>query len=537
MLIFRYCTLHFFIVPLHPKMIRFTKELINIEIKMEYMITIIQYVLSAYKISGKRNDIYKILYSDPTFPSAVAIIKTLSYYGIRTNAYQADFQQIVKNDNIMIAHCRVNEGRFYIIKEILEDHIVLYDGNNHKIASNEFLNRWDGVVLVIEKAITTPKKITNLKSAYTYLFLIGLVFSVFYSIGNIAKAIQLLADYIGFSLSFLLMVKETSKNLQIPLCHIGKTFNCDEVSNSRPFSKHTFINLPIIGCIFFLFDYLSIIYSTLEAINVIACLAASFVALYLFLHQTFKIRKYCIFCIMIGGLILGNTIVKLFTISYSFEYDFNDLLSLSMIAVISAIIPLLLYKYLKFKKLSVENELSSMQIKRMPNVFQHILTSGRTFPLSDKNALVYGTDNGKYIIDTVVSLQCKHCKNVINKMVRLLHLYPGYITWRVYINGVRHDEINKFKNINSSELQITEQYKKDKEKSLELLSKKSTVDTPLEIANKTIEEFKAIVNEIKYNKIDHYPMIGFNGMKFPKGYLIEDLELLINDWAQGGYST
>lgn len=28
---------------------------------MEYMISIIQYVLSAYKISGKRNDIYNLI--------------------------------------------------------------------------------------------------------------------------------------------------------------------------------------------------------------------------------------------------------------------------------------------------------------------------------------------------------------------------------------------------------------------------------------------------------------------------------------------
>lgn len=240
---------------------------------------------------------------------------------------------------------------------------------------------------------------------------------------------------------------------------------------------------------------------------------------------------------MIGGLILGNTFVKLFTLSYTFDYAINDLLSLSMVAIISAIIPLLLYKYIKFKKLSVENELSSMQIKRMPNVFQHILISGRTFSLSGDNALVYGAEKGKYIIDTVVSLRCKHCKNVINKMVRLLQLYPEHITWRVYINGFRHDDDQKFKNINSSELQIFEQYKKDKEKSLELLSKKTTVDKPLDITDETLEQFKAIVNEIIYNKIDHYPTIGFNGKKFPKGYLIDDLELLINDWAQGGYST
>lgn len=537
MLIFRYCTLHFFIVPLHPKMILFTKELINIEIKMKYMITIIQYVLSAYKIRGKRSDIYKILYSGPTFPSAVAIINTLSYYGIRINAYKADFQQIVKNDNVMIAHCRVNDGRFYIIKEILDDYIVLYDGNNHKIPSNEFLDKWDGIVLVIEKPITNAHKTTSFYSISTCLFLIGLVFSLLCSVGNIAKAVQLVADYIGFTLSLLLMVKETSKDLQIPLCHIGHTFNCDEVSNSRPFSKLAFFNLPVIGCVFFLFDYLSITYPTLEAINVIICIAASFVALYLFLYQTFKIRKYCIFCIMIGVLILGNTIVKLFTLSYTFDYAINDLLSLSMVAIISAIIPLLLYKYLKFKKLSVENELSSMQIKRMPNVFQHILISGKTFSLSGDNALVYGAEKGKYIIDTVVSLRCKHCNKVINMMIKLLHLYPEYITWRVYIDGLGHDDDRKFKNINSSELQIIEQYKKDKEKSLELLSKKSTVDNPMEITDETLEQFKAIVNEIKYNKIDHYPTVGFNGKKFPKGYLIDDLELLINDWAQGGYST
>lgn len=137
---------------------------------MKYMITIIQYVLSAYKIRGKRSDIYKILYSDPTFPSAVAIINTLSYYGIRINAYKADFQQIVKNDNIMIAHCRVNEGRFYIIKEILDDYIVLYDGNNHKIPSNEFLDRWDGIVLVTEKAFTNIPKTSRYKLIYIYVY-------------------------------------------------------------------------------------------------------------------------------------------------------------------------------------------------------------------------------------------------------------------------------------------------------------------------------------------------------------------------------
>ena len=504
---------------------------------MKYMITIIQYVLSAYKIRGKRSDNYKILYSDPTFPSAVAIINTLSYYGIRINAYKADFQQIAKNDNIMIAHCRVNEGRFYIIKEILDDYIVLYDGNNHKIPSNEFLDRWDGIVLVTEKAFTNIPKTSRYKLIYICLFLTGIAFSWLYSVGNIAKAVQLVADYIGFTLSLLLMVKETSKDLQIPLCHIGHTFNCDEVSNSRPFSKQTFFNLPVIGCILFLFDYLSITYPTLEAINVIICIAASFVALYLFLYQTFKIRKYCIFCIMIGGLILGNTFVKLFTLSYTFDYAINDLLSLSMVAIISAIIPLLLYKYLKFKKLSVENELSSMQIKRMTNVFQHILISGKNFSLSGDNALVYGAEKGKYIIDTVVSLRCKHCNKVINMMIKLLHLYPEYITWRVYIDGLGHDDDRKFKNINSSELQIIEQYKKDKEKSLELLSKKTTVDKPLDITDETLEQFKAIVNEIIYNKIDHYPTVGFNGKKFPKGYLIDDLELLINDWAQGGYST
>ena len=503
---------------------------------MEYMISIIQYVLSAYKISGKRNDIYKILFSDPTFPSAVAIIRTLSYYGIRINAYKANYQQIVRKDNIMIVHCCINEGRFYIIKEILANNIVLYDGNNHRISSCDFTNKWDGIVLVIEGKQSVKHKTTRFNYKFISFILTGLVTSLIVSLLNIANAVLLFTDYIGFSLSLLLMVKDTFNYLQIPLCYYRKRFNCEAVSNSRPFLNKKNIDIPIWGCMFFLFDYLSIIYKTIGPVNITLCIVASFVALYLFLYQTFKIRKYCIFCIIIGVLILVNLFIKLMNFSIIIEYSIKGYLTLSVVAVISAIIPILLYKYLLYKKLSIENELSLMKIKRFPGIFQYIQSTNKKIILSNRNALIYGSGKGKYIIDTIVNLQCQHCNEAINKMIGLLHLYPELITWRVYIDGFGDNSIHNLRNSNSLALNIIEQYKKNKNKSLELLRKKINVNDE-RITDEAVEQFKTIINELKNKQIDHYPTIIFNGREYPKEYQIEDIKILINDWAQGGLST
>ena len=208
-------------------------------------------------------------------------------------------------------------------------------------------------------------------------------------------------------------------------------------------------------------------------------------------------------------------------------------MNLSVVAVISAIIPILLYKYHLYKKLSIENELSSMRIKRFPDIFQDIQSTNKTILLSNRNALIYGSGKGKYIIDTIVNLHCQHCNEIINKMIDLLHLYPELITWRVYIDGVGDSNIHNLRDNNLLALNIIEQYKKNKDKSLELLSKKIIVNNE-RITDEVVEQFEAIVNELKNRQIDHFPTIVFNGREFPKEYQVEDIEILINDWAQGG---
>lgn len=53
-----------------------------------YIISIIKYSLKAYKIAFKEKAVYKVLTTDPDFPSMSSISKTLSYFGLETSAYQ-----------------------------------------------------------------------------------------------------------------------------------------------------------------------------------------------------------------------------------------------------------------------------------------------------------------------------------------------------------------------------------------------------------------------------------------------------------------
>ncbi len=62
---------------------------------MDYLTTIIIKLLKSYKTGFDRIEVYKILHSDPAYPNAISLIRTLSFWGINTGAYKTDYEHLI----------------------------------------------------------------------------------------------------------------------------------------------------------------------------------------------------------------------------------------------------------------------------------------------------------------------------------------------------------------------------------------------------------------------------------------------------------
>lgn len=492
---------------------------------MEYMISIVQYVLTALGFKGNRNRIYENLFSDPAFPSAVSLIRTLSYYGIVVNAYKIGMQQLIAEKRVCIVHCNINEGRFFVVKKISPDSIVLYDGNEHHISLSIFSNSWNGIVLLAEGA-ESPRHLEDEKSKNWCWGLLLAVAAIMFFCSNTAfpRCVLFVIDCVGLLLSYLLMIKTSLKYIQMPFCHYGKKLDCDSVSRSNPFGGIVNIDMPLVGCTFFLFCLLSA--DCYGAYYVLTGILASLVVIYLFVYQVVYLKKYCLYCIAVGSLVIANTCVRIVTDDCCFVCSQQQVFNMAFALVVSLLASKSLFSYYQLKGSMIDNRMSLLKVKRAAGVFRCRIGSSKSLDMSEENALVFGSENGKYVIDTVVSLQCKHCRKVIGEMARLLEAYPEKIKWRLYIaENIDNSE-------NSQALQIIEQYKKDRVRAISMLRKGKNAKC-FEVSPETIERFKTTKNELRMKNINHFPTIVFNGVLFPEEYQVHDLHLLINDWAQG----
>lgn len=493
---------------------------------MDYLITIVQHILHSHKIEGDRMEICKILHSDPAYPSAISMIRALSFWGIYTSAYKTDFEHLTRETKEKVVHCNVNGGRFFFIKKITSCDITLYDGTTHLLTTQEFLKIWQGIVLVIESSSPIAQKRISKPHRNPLSFAI-----IYYIVAMLAfrhNAVLLTIGGIGFVLSYFLLLKTTLKYVDLPFCSHGKLIDCESVSNSNPFVRNAKLNLPVMGCFYFLFILLSSSHEGVSFLNVFISTSGALVVFYLMFFQFFMLKKICIYCLGISILVISIFVIMSTAIPFStisLRITLNDILA----TIVSGAISFLLLSSLRYKQKSASKEIALLKLKRTPGMFEQFLKNGREFYLANENALIYGADKGIYTIDTIIDLDCKHCRSLVQEMQNIMRRYHQLITWRLYIDG----EGKKLRKDKLQPLQIIEEYRINKQWSLDCISK-GKHNRISEATDETMRKYMGMLDDIRKNHIEHYPTVIFNGVEFPKLYNISDINILISDWAQGG---
>lgn len=487
----------------------------------KYLISLVQTVLQHSGIHQKQKDIYRILCSDERYPSALSVIKTLAYWGVNANAYQADLESIRKGNGLKIVHLNVNDGRFFMVKEIQDKEIILIDNIKRSLPLDAFVKMWDGVVIIADTD-DSRRKIKNRQSMRIALMLCLFAFLLYIS----PDKIGILTDLFGVYISYILLYHSIYTFGNIPLCVIGRSFDCNTVANSTPFTKHIHINLPLLSIWYFLTDIMLKVLSMPQIISVVLCLCALPVVVYLLIYQLLFIRKKCLYCMLLSVCIIVKAIPVLMDVNFV-RVDGQQIPSIGFVVIVSLIITSLIYDKMMADEKEIRTATQLLYQKRKSSV--SLISKGEDIRLSEEFCISIGKDQAPINIDTIVSSECHHCMNLVSDMFRIMSKYKKHVRWNIYWTKLNDDGTTNEGNLNNVALMYIQDYLEDK---CDL--RKYPYDEGCGYNHAISESAMNFLNcstlYLRELGVSSFPQVYVNHKHIASNYSISDLEVIINDW-------
>ena len=391
-----------------------------------YLLDIVRYYLKVTRKTFNDTELCKVLLSDPTFPSLASICRTFEFYGFKTEAYKTDKTDIDQVKDRII-HTSSHGGHFFIVLNVGENDVTLFDSKRYVISKVQFLNLWDGIMLVINASKDNKANIVSNDFKHTLIVLLSIVACVSFMllISSLLTVVNIFLDVVGIYLCMILIRRRIGFPQSGEFCKIGEKFDCDYVSSKQPLYNKIPISLDEVGLFYFGENLLVGLISESNIFTVSMSFIAAFVSILLAAYQIIGIKKYCIYCFCIYVICFTEGFFAYFTIGNLSELDFPKSLAMNLPEILIAIVICVLYTKLEWTKYkSLEKSIELLKIKRIPDVYR-ALSDKR--PILDKNplsGLKYGNDKAACEIVIFASLSCKYCRETIKEISILIEKFP-----------------------------------------------------------------------------------------------------------------
>lgn len=93
--------------------------------------------------------------SSPSYPSVLSIVQTCVYFGLKTKAYKADYDALLKNNMPAIVHLKEgSDEKFVLVVKVTDKHVVYKDAGKLKtveVSAEKFTEEWTGILILSEK--------------------------------------------------------------------------------------------------------------------------------------------------------------------------------------------------------------------------------------------------------------------------------------------------------------------------------------------------------------------------------------------------
>ncbi|WP_299889784.1 vitamin K epoxide reductase family protein [uncultured Lacinutrix sp.] len=513
------------------------------------LVSILEKLLKKNQIPFDKKELSFQIQSHPSYPSLHAITGVLDHFNIENIAADVpvNVDTLLQLPNYFIAQINTNKGQSLTLveKKNLEYYIFNTESKKQVITTKEFLNKFTGIIVAVEKKLTNEEKSSN-RNIFKHLgFIFISILSLFLIFNNLASIGTATIFHLGLSIIGLITSIAIVKQELGLQTSIGDAFcsgadekkDCDAVLTSNgskiikdyklsDFSILYFASLTLLTC----FQISNPVISF--SINLLTIP----VTLYSIYYQYAIVKKWCPLCLVIVGvlwlqvttLIIANTFISDFVIN---DFLVFGLTTISVYLVWSYIKPMLT-SINKLKKEQIEN----VKFKRNFALFENLLqkSSQVSTTINDAEEIVFGNRSSNLEIVLITNPFCGHCKPVHKQINNILHKYHDKVNIKIRFNVNVKNENTDLLKVTSRLLEIYKE--KGEQHCLQAMNdiyKNGNTITWLKKwgENKIIfmSELKKEGIWCKNNTINFTPEILINGQAFPKEYNRTDLIFFIEE--------
>ena len=488
-------------------------------------------------------DFEDVFQSHPNYPSLFAITDTFDLLSIENVAVKIPKEQIEDLPKEFLAYYKNN--LVLVNKSEKKISIENYELQKEQLSYSDFLESWNGVIVVIEPNIkitsTSNKNFASwLLFTLPFIALIGL--SIYSNSYNFNSYYTLLISAFGFLASiFILQEKFGVKNeITSKFCNLNPSLSCNTVLTSKNSTLNKYFNFTDLPILFFGANLLYTIFQPTESFVLISSISVISIPIlfYSIWVQKFELKKWCVLCLVVSGLILTQSALFLFS-GLTFEAFSNLNYSLFLIAAILTtsfwffIKPILEQKYgLESKNIALN------KFKRDFNLFQFLSKDIEEYDdFETLKGISFGNKEAATQLTLILSPSCGHCHKAFENGYELYQKFPEKVHLQILFNLNPENKDNPYKIVVENLLALNEQNPQKAKAAiidwhinqidLEKWKTKWMVETLNLSVNKQVQNqyYWCLKNQFNYT-----PVKIVNGMQFPDAYEISEIKYFMNDF-------
>jgi len=371
------------------------------------------------------------LENHPDYPSLLSLSDSLTSWSVPNQAMQLDKE----NSNIdelplpFIAHVKIEGGQLLLINEI-RGNIVYFSNEaekNGKLDKDEFLRRWDGIILYAEKDEQSGEANYNqsfIKGFFNQarlpfliaVLLAGSVYTVSQYVLNLPYLLLLVVSLLGVAVSALLLMQSVDANNPLiqNLCSLGKKNDCNAILKSDAAKVTSWLSWSEVGMFYFAGFFISLLFkpSGYELLSWLTLLSLPY-TFYSIGYQA-RLKNWCILCCSIQVLLWGLALIFLLSGSFfssnASHFQLLDLISNS----IWFLTPIALWSFIKpFFVQSAQLQPLKNQLKKFKynsELFNQLLSAQQKYEVPDElMPIILGNSNAENIITMISNPFCGPC--------------------------------------------------------------------------------------------------------------------------------
>ncbi|WP_075349609.1 cysteine peptidase family C39 domain-containing protein [Algoriphagus marinus] len=495
------------------------------------------------------------LLTHPEPHSLLSISDTLAEYKVESLALQIGEDKLDQLPLPCVVQINQNPYPYFsCLSKVSADRVEYLDdkGKTAELAKAEFITKWTGVTLVLEKGEDSgePGYQQRRKEQLTYkalLFLLGAV-GLGWFIGNLvgwddysSYSIGVLAivslKLAGLFVSTILLWSEVDKNNSAitQFCTGGENVDCNTVLDS--FSFGGLISLSNLAFAYFFSGFSLLMFSSfsvsgLGLLSVLSYSSLAIIPISLY-YQGVKLKKWCVLCLWLSGILLLEFGASQFLLPELNSSTLSEWSVFSFLFLASVLAWLSLKPYLiaKTDLYAVKSKLAKVMSNK--EFFDHFLSKSRQITSNPEGLGIFLNGiNPKYHVLKVCNPYCGPCART-HPLLEQLYEAGNIDLQIVFVPGggdeVRLNTIRHLLGIASQgDFEKTRQalddwYSQDK-KDYEAFAAIYPLNGELA---KQESNIKAMLDWADKEQITHTPTIFINGYELPSAYAVEDLKYVL----------